>query len=63
MDIICNGWLIYDRIDIGGGGGMFIGGKATLHGVVTTIIFVYEGGGGCVYIMDIYDWGCLLWYG
>ena len=41
MDNICYGWLVYDRIDIGGGGGIFIGGKATPYGGVTIIIFVY----------------------
>ena len=60
MDNICIGELIYDMIDIGGGGGIFIGGKATPYGVVTTIIFVYERGGGCVGIMDIYDWGLVI---
>ena len=60
MDDICNGRLVCDRIDIGGGGGIFIGGKATPYGVVITIIFVYERGGGGVDIMDIYDWGLFI---
>ena len=47
-------------MDIGGGGGIFIGGKATPYGVGTTIIFVYERGEGCVDVMDIYDWGLII---
>ena len=41
MDNMCNWRLVYGRIDMGGGGGIFIGGKATPYGVVTIIIFVY----------------------
>ena len=43
-----------------GGGGKLIGGKAAPYGVVITIIFVYERGGGGVVIMDIYDWSLFI---
>ena len=47
INSICEWELVCDRIDIGGGRGHLIGGKAAPYGVVTIIIFIYgEGGDG-----------------
>ena len=40
--------VVYDRIGVGGGKGIYIGDTAASHGVVTNTIFVYEEGEGDV---------------
>ena len=53
---ICDWVFVCDRIDIGGGRGYLIVGKATPYGVATIIIFIYrEGGVGIVLWSSLFD--------